>query len=156
MKAKIFITIYIFCFAFTIQAQEYEYITLVNEEHVWSYCDVVMRGYDKYDLKYAHFQIKGDTVIHDISYKKVYKDCSAHPANYEAAIREENKKVYVVRRNEQQERLVYNFNMEVGDSLLIDEYHYYKVTKIDTVEVAGKLRKRYNGYNNNFRYLLKQ
>ena len=50
MKAKIFITIPIFCFTLAMQAQEYEQVPLVNEEHVWSYCDVLRVGFDKYDL----------------------------------------------------------------------------------------------------------
>ena len=153
MKTTVFITVLVFCFTLAIQAQEYEYVPLVNEEHVWSYCDVLRVGFDKYDLNYYHFQIKGDTIIHDISYKKVYKDynnCSANPANYEAAIREENKRVYVVRSGEQHERLIYDFNMEVGDSIGIDTYHDYKVSKIDTVEIAGKLRKCYNCFYSSY------
>ena len=137
-----FFTLYFSCF---LKGQEYQYVPLVNEDHVWSYCDVWRIGEAEYDLKYFHFQLKGDTVIHGISYKKVYTDCSSNPTNYTAAIREENKKVYVVRSNEQQEKLTYDFNMKVGDSMFIDDYLYYTVSKIDMVEIAGKLRKCYNG-----------
>ena len=161
MKAKIFITIPVFCSIFItlrLQAQEYEYIPLVNEEHVWSYCDVWRVGYDEYSLFYSHFQMKGDTIIHGVSYKKVYNDCSANPTNYEAAIREENKKVYVVRSNEQQEKLTYDFSWEIGDCILIDDNCYWEISKIDMVEIDGKLRKRFDNYiiegigvlNNNF------
>jgi len=148
MKSTILSFIFILCFSHFMKALDYEYVPLVNEEHIWSYCDArrIGSGPVEYDLKYFHFQIKGDTVIQNITYKKVYADCSSNPTNYAASIREENKKVYVVKLNEQQEKLTYDFNMEVGDRIQIDDYRYYEVSKIDMIEIAGKLRKCYNDF----------
>ena len=144
MKTKILIFIFILCFSCFLKAQEYEYVSIVNEEYVWSYCDVWRVGFDQYDLNYFQLQIKGDTVIADINYKKVYyNNCLLNRVSYLGAIREEDKKVYVVRSNEQQEKLTYDFNLEVGDCMLIDDGCYY-ISKIDMVEIDGKLRKRFN------------
>ena len=147
MKTTISTLIFTLCFSCFLKGQEYQYVPLVNEEFTWSYCDVVRVGINEYDLSYFHFQIKGDTIINNVSYKKIYGDCSSYPTNYVAAIREEDKKVYVVRPNEQQEKLTYDFNAEVGDCVVVDgDYCHYKVSKIDLVEIDGKLRKRFDNF----------
>lgn len=144
MKAKILTTILPFSF-FLSYAQNYAYIPLVNEECVWSYCDVVKAGLDEYDLDYSQFKFNSDTIINDISYKKLFRhDCTSNKSYYVASMREENKKVYAVYSERQQEQLIYNFNLVVGDSMQspYDDTYYFWVTKIDTIEVASGKRKR--------------
>lgn len=144
MKTKILTTILI-CSFYLSNAQDYEYVPFVNEEVVWSYCDVVRIGLNEYDLNYSQFNFSGDTIINDMAYKKLFKhDCSSDGLYYVASMREESKKVYAVYSGNQQEKLIYNFDLTVGDSIQspYDDMHYYRVMKIDTVEVASVERKR--------------
>lgn len=144
MKTKTLTTI-LLCSFFLLKAQNYEYIPFVNEGYVWSYCDVWKVEIDKYNLYFSQFKFRGDTTITDIRYKKLYKqDCTSNNLYYMGSIREENKKVYAIYSGEQLERLIYNFNLVVGDSIQspYNDSHYFKVTKIDTIEVAKGKRKR--------------
>jgi hypothetical protein len=106
-----------------------------------------------------------DTTIHGIVYKKIMRrvfdtmvDKNANyelpyynkPANridkYYAAIREDNKKVYV-RYTElydtTQEALLYDFNLDIGDTTPM----YGVIIGIDSVQVFGHFRKRFIVYN---------
>jgi len=144
MRTKILTTILLFSF-FLSNAQNYEYIPLMNEGYVWSYCDVVKVGFDDYDLNYSQLKFNGDTIINNIAYKKLFKhDCSSSGLYYMASLREENKKVYAIYSEKQQEQLIYNFSLVVGDSIRspYDDTQYFKVTKVDTIEVGPGKRKR--------------
>lgn len=144
MKTKILTTV-LLCFFFLSYAQHYEYVPFVNEGVVWSYCDVVSVGSDEYDLKYSQYNFSGDTIINDRTYKKLFKhDCSSNGLYYIASMREEGKKVYTVYSGDLQEKLIYNFGLAVGDSMQspYDDTYYYRVIKIDTIEVASVERKR--------------
>ncbi len=60
-------------------------------------------------------------------------------------MREEDKKVYIVLPNSVNERLIYDFNLEVGDYMYSSYTELsYEVLEIDMVEIDGKLRKRFN------------
>lgn len=128
-----------------LNAQKYEYIPLVNDTHLWSYCDIVKVGVDEYDLKYSQFNFEGDTIIHAITYKKLFQqDCNLNKSYYMASLREENKKIYAIYPEKQDEQKIYDFSLVVGDSIQspYDINHYFKVTKVDTVEVGATKRKR--------------
>ncbi len=145
MKTKILTTILLFSFLLS-NTQNYEYIPLVNEGYVWSYCDVIKVDINEYNLNYSQLKFNGDTIINDIAYKKLFKhDCSLSGLYYLASMREENKKVYAVYSGNHQEQLIYNFSLVVGDSIRSpdnNDTHYFKVTKIDTIEVGTGKRKR--------------
>lgn len=145
MKTKILTTFFLFSF-FLSNAQNYEYIPLVNEGKIWSYCNVVKVESDSYDLKYSQFEFKGDTTVNSAIYKKLYMhNCISGVLSYMASMREENQQVYAVYSGNQQEQLIYNFSLVVGDSIRSpynNDTHYFKVTKIDTIEVGTGKRKR--------------
>ncbi len=92
MKTHILASV-LLCAFFLSNAQQYEYVPFVNEEVVWSYCDVIKLGDYDYNLHYSQYKFSGDTAINDITYKKLYKnDCPSDGLHYIASMREENKK----------------------------------------------------------------
>lgn len=122
-----------------------KYIPLVNEDYVWSYCDIVKKGSEEYDLHYSQFQFGGDTIINSITYKKLYhRDCSSNKLFYTASLREDAKKVYAFYKDESQEKLIYDFGLSVGDSILspFNTTNFYKVIKTDSIDIAGGRCKR--------------
>lgn len=138
------ITLWLYAFLIS-NAQSNEYIPLVKEGLIWSYCDVVKVEGDEYNLYYSQFNFSGDTIINNITYKQLFRrDCSSNVWFYVASMREEDKKVHTVYAGQQQEKLIYNFGLVVGDSIQspYDENLFYQVKKVDTIEVASGKRKR--------------
>ena len=124
---------------------KYEYEQLVNTKSLWSYCDVWRTGLNTYNLNYSRLIFQGDTIINDIKYQKLYSfNCESEL--YVAALREENKKVYAIRkgRDEDVETLIYDFNLSVGECFQYSEFECYEVMEIDYIEIDGKLRKQFN------------
>ena len=84
----------------SVQAQEYEYVPLVREGMQWVYA-AQFNGcqYDRFDTYYT-LQIKGDTVISGIPFKKLIYELSQNtPSPIKATlayVREEDKIVYAV------------------------------------------------------------
>lgn len=114
------------------------------------------------------YTIKGDTLIDGENWKKVYTSMFWFKIKnpYYAAIRDEGKKVYAIAKGSTRPRLLYNFNMKVGDRVqcgiesnafccLLDKGEapdtllgfpfnaYLKVERIDTIEARGKLFRRF-------------
>jgi hypothetical protein len=127
--------------AFGLQAQVYEYVPLVNEDVVWSY---YINNTMINEVTYLQLWINGDTVINEVAYKKVYSGCYHQPESkrYNAAVREENKKVYTYDSYLARKELIYDFGLEVG-GILNEGYSDNEVLQIDTIEVDGKLRRRF-------------
>lgn len=144
MKTIVLTTLLLSSF-FISNAQNYEYVPFVKEGLIWSYCDVVKAGGEDYKLYYYQFNFSGDTIINGIAYKKLFqRDCSSNGLINIASMREDNKKVYAVYAGKQEEKLIYNFGLVVGDSIQspYDENLFYQVKKVDTIEVASGKRKR--------------
>jgi len=135
MKAKIFIIINIF-YVLTIRAQGYEYVPLVNEEHIWSYAFVRQTSPADYEVdSYSVYQLRGDTVINELNYKKLLYGCSE---TYIAAVREVDKKVFI-KEDQQEDQLLYDFNLQEGDWA----NYLHQVIKIDTIQIGDTKRKRF-------------
>ena len=100
-------------------AEEAEYTPLVDESLTWSYCDVVKREVDQYDLTYTRYYFKGDTVMNGTTYKKLYQEDCDGAINYVAAMREDGMKVYLADNElpDAGEKLIYDFGLSVGDSM---------------------------------------
>ena len=87
----------------------------------------------------------GDTVIGGQEYKKI---CQNDAANYQFALREENRKVYMVACNHTTPQLLYDFNLKKGDTVSPNEGEPpYVVTDIDTVSCGGRLFRRFHFSN---------
>jgi hypothetical protein len=105
------------------------------------------------DFNFSYY-INGDTVINSTLYHKVYQSGTVHHhcsfgnyvdywesfSNYYAAIRQDTalRKVYV--RDNSPERVLYDFNLSVGDSI----ENCTAVTSIDSILIGSTYRKRLN------------
>ena len=126
--------------------------------------DDVIRECDRLDQN----RIDGDTLINGVTWKKVYNSIWGTDLkdSYYLAIREEGKKVYAIAKGSKRPRLLYDFNLEVGDDVrcgmegnvfgcLLDKdekpdtllgfpfVFYLRVECIDTITVQGKEYRRF-------------
>lgn len=99
----------------------------------------------------------GDTIIEDVNYTILKTpsandystgNCSDSMVGYKGAIRHdiENKSVYIVPPNQTEEQLLYDFNLEVGDTItgyLAIGWEGIVVESIDSVLVGSSYRKRW-------------
>jgi len=107
-------------------------------------------NYDDY-LSY----IKGDTLINNKTYKKhytygvkgqspltIHSNCSDvvthYSDNYKGALRSDSGIVYYINKGSNSEFVLYNFHLNVGDTIVGD----LLVTDVDTVNINGRLHKR--------------
>ena len=96
--------------------------------------------------------ISGDTLINGLLYQKL---SIVNPVWYKGAIRQDsiNRKVFIIPPAALTEELLYDFTMQVGDTVqgYIETYHARDVVEsIDTVLVGNNYRKRWkinSGYN---------
>lgn len=128
----------------TITAQAYINFPQINS--IWT---TFGGGHNKFTLKEAMY---GDTVINNLSYKKIYMsgDYNFNISNsiYRCAIREENKIVYANYGGI--EAILYDFNLNIGDTIRLNEYgnasfslQPFKVEDIDSISIYGKYHKRW-------------
>lgn len=108
---------------------------------------------------YAENSISGDTTINDLLYKKIKNtgydvfctDIITSAPIYVGALREDTiqKKVFFIPNGEQHDTLLYNYNLQVGDTLHLS-YNVHElagqifVFSIDTIETNGIQRMRWN------------
>jgi hypothetical protein len=147
-----------------------EYKPMLNEQATWNYdylTECVM--YTPYYLFHYSLLLEGDTIINGETYKKLIRpaweftlmttsggieDCSwGGPATgYIGALRENEaeRKVYYVSDGLNSESLLYDFNLEVGDTLL--GYFNYEwltnktIDSVDSVLVGDQYHKRWTLY----------
>ena len=108
----------------TAQAQEDSnyYRPLVEEGKHWTYDNFLAIRPAEYDY-YYYYDLKGDTII---AGKKCLKMYSTNQNNknivrYQAALYEENKKVYCFFSGKEEAVLLYDFNCVVGDTINVYE-----------------------------------
>jgi hypothetical protein len=95
------------------------------------------------------YKIEGDTVINSVAYKKLWSTSDSTMANLwlDGFIREESDVVYYKRIYYDAEGILYDFNLEAGDTTyIINEYcdeQMVVITDIDTIEYYGVERKRW-------------
>lgn len=146
-------------FSFTGKAQTYyplpeenAYWTVIEFDNYGEYSDVL-------------YKVKGDTLINDISYKKVYR-LDDYPTIYDTIttlhcfIRQnvDEKKVWFIRhyRGESKEKLGYDLSVEVGDTVSLPAFDYgnngdslFYLSYTDEMDLSGfegnmtGLRKQY-------------
>ena len=120
-----------------------QYVPLVDTNKVWSNWSIISYwGTPTYYIK-----IGGDTIIDSKQYKKMYRTTDTLQVmwnRYAEGIREDDKRIYV--KFDSDERMLYDFNIEVGDTFLTNiDYHYCQmvVAVIDSVELENnEIRRR--------------
>jgi len=162
MKCLIFY--FFLCFATQLSyAQEYHYVPFPDSNAVWSeiYWKPISEPYPRWEYnQYALFN--EDTVINGITYHKLFHSNSASKiekenAVYIGAIREDrNRRVYIrydgkFKPDEpyyKKEFLLYNFDLNIGDtiwqeedSIEISPMEYLVAKAIDTIQIYNSRRK---------------
>ena len=106
-----------------------DYRPLLEEGKVWTYH---YHGYNGREFNVGRI-IDGDTIISGQAYKKIYDKVGGQ---YQYALREEGKKVYMVDDHYETESLLYDFSKDAGD--VIDELVYpLIVASVDTIDIDG-------------------
>jgi hypothetical protein len=133
------------------------YFSLPNTKAIWT-----VFHYSQFGTNIQKFGMFGDTIINSLSYKKIYEDWAPtfniNNASYRGAIREINKKIFIVHFTNNSETLLYDFNLNVGDTAKIITYtgwqYAYKVASVDSINLNGLYHKRwkFNQYNPSFHY----
>lgn len=107
------------------QAQEYEYVPLVREGVQWVFAYYLGRGYYGDEYTYYTDELKGDTIIGDYSFKKLYRYfgkeldvSSTHPYAY---MREADKRVYAVLNSQNN---IGDYNLYRTGGLVIPSENY--------------------------------
>lgn len=114
---------------------------LVEENKVWS---VAIRGTegDTYITEQTTFM--DEVTIDGVQYLKVYQS-EKDPYEWQfinAYIREESGVVYYKQGNDAEE-ILYNFNLEQGDSILINVSYNFSVDSLVTKDLQGKMLKHW-------------
>ena len=123
-----------------------DYYPIVQENNEWNVLQVVYPGTgNPWDTIYwtESYKITGDTIISEQTYKKVYFSEEETPPNweYKGGIREEDEKVWYFPKYGNGETKIYDFTLNVGDTL---GYQYQAVMVVDSIafhEISGVERK---------------
>ena len=106
-----------------------DYHPLLEEGKAWTYH---YHGYNGREFNVGRI-IDGDTIISGQAYKKIYDKVGGQ---YQYALREKGKKVYMVDDHYETESLLYDFSKDAGD--VIDELVYpLIVASVDTIDIDG-------------------
>ena len=110
---------------FYTNAQNYRQFPNSNDNPLW----VIKTTYpylDDIDTIYCSYMgMLGDTIINLKNYEKIYylNDTiveTGYISSYFGALREELKKLYLLRANEDKEKLIFDFSKNINDTILID------------------------------------
>jgi hypothetical protein len=97
------------------------YFPLVQENNEWTTLIVIQSGPYPWDTTFwtDNYRLSGDTVINNQTYTKLYKSQEEFPINwnYCAGLREENQKVWRNGTNNYPEMLIYDFTLNLGDTI---------------------------------------
>lgn len=90
----------------------------------------------------------GDTIINGLTYAKAYNVgySQCFPLGYAGALRNDsiNRKVYFVEVDSTNEKLLYDFNLSIGDSIpQLNPYTVIYVTSIDSILINGTYLRRF-------------
>lgn len=159
MKNLVFI--FTLLISLSLRGQTSFYHNMPDSGAVWNfhftfYCFGTGGGFADY---YYSITIKGDTIINSQSYHKLNSpyaqsfsvgNCGGVLIGYNGAFREDtaNRKVYYVPIANSTEQLLYDFNLQVGDTVkgYLQSFlsPYDTVQSIDSILIGNSYRKRWN------------
>lgn len=167
MQMKINFLILVVTFSHCFVSTTAQYLPLVTDSGTYYRTDYVV-GHLGICVGLAasyQFQFNGDTIINSSVYKKVYKSgwvdstliqCyTGTPFGYQGALRDDSlqKKVFLIRPGNTTEDLVYDFNLNVGDTVRTILYDSLAgcpdiiIGYIDSVFINGTWHTRWNTTN---------
>ena len=143
-----FLTLLILCLSAEdgkAQDEYREYIPFLEEGKEWViYNDYYIREDD--DFKpieerepYRTYMLRGDTIVHGKSYKKLYAMCERifgdKNIHYFSALREENRKVYRIPPDSSNEKMLYDFEQGID----IENSFTYSIDGVLFPELEGRI-----------------
>jgi len=147
-----------------------KYVPFPTDSANWSvmleYENINLGGPDSFKPVTAllQYSLQGDTIINSITYRKLCKNIGTVVAPVYTGIgglREQDKKIYFVGEDyssfqwSNTDVLLYDFNKQIGDTVMEDEYRInYVITGIDSIKIGREFRKRYeiNNYDIDYNY----
>ncbi len=124
----------------------------IPQGSIWSYFSYNLTI--EYPIDFTRYIVDGEETIDNKVYKKIYrfKGCSYLPENsvYAGCFREENNKIYVPKKQfshidwlprVNDEIILYDFSLNVGDSFQGANDATYNVSAIKTININGEQRK---------------
>jgi len=159
-------------------SQEYKYVSFPDSGAIWSevyyypepaWPDTVLKP-----PSYERFTVNGeDTIINEISYKKLYMFYDSvfdkSTATYVGGIREdENKRIYFkgdtvihyfkpeIDYPDYKEIVLFDFSVNVGDTISGGNYPdvvWLVVSSIDTIQIGDNLRRRINFHTREYTWI---
>ena len=121
------------------QVKAQDYVPFPTEDAVWN---IKMISEEMPGQRHFYF-LNGDTIINDTTYTKVYHtlDHTLSTSSYNCCIREEEQRIFVrypyARYLYENEFLLYDFNLEVGDAVILKMTHNFTSELIDVEFVLG-------------------
>ena len=138
---KRFFSIAIMTFLFCYISAQDKYYPLVEEGKRWEiYNFTITKRYTSEEhVPYRTYVIKGDSVINDRIYKKLFVTCryvyNDEESHYFAALSERDMRVYSIRSGSMEEQLLYDFN------LMKDDTYNYILEESSFTEIEGNTLK---------------
>jgi hypothetical protein len=140
---KLFILFLLITAGFSSFAQTNVYHPFPVSNAYWNEINYSMGSCEPPDYCKSTYFLKGDTIINSQLYHTLYFQYSGNGATYSGGLRENNKRIFYLNHNCSFEMIRYDFNLNIGDSILIpcfpcdstsnSPYDYKKVIGIDSV-----------------------
>ena len=146
MEIRRLVIISIFILGLSLNVKSQNYHSFIGENKIWSELEFVWE-----DTYTSNYKIEGDTIISNNTYYMVYSctnDSLLQDWNYQMLIREDStKKVFGYNSFNQEEYILYNFSLIIGDSIYTggeigDNPLYAFVEDVDSILIDGEFRKR--------------
>ena len=141
MKRILLLTIIVLAFQLVLSAQNF-----VSPDNQWN---VLASGMPQSAITEI-FWFEGDSVVNDMTYQKFWISMdSLQTQHFRGLLREESSVVYYI-QPDFSEGVLYDFNLEIGDTISVVSYFCFgrtinlTVHDIDTVEYFGMTRKRWH------------
>ena len=147
MKKTFISLIFIFSFFYGFTQT---YLPLLEDNNEWNVLAAGTAPYPNWDTVYStiNYLLSGDTVINSISYKKLYYSSEEIPLNWEfyCLLKEDSTyKVWLRFENEDQDYLMYDFSVNLGDTVIVGQYDPVDliVDSVTTITINETVHKKY-------------
>ena len=143
MKSKLLLSTVLLLWGVSLLGQQF-----ISEQNQWNVLSTVFPGGKSTEV----YRIEGDSVFKSNSYKKIWATFdSLSTWQYRGLLRQESGIVWYVHPDDSTERVLYNFNLNAGDSETIvnsfcspGDSISVSVYEVDTVEYFGIQHKRWH------------
>jgi len=146
MKKPIIFMLFTFLISITTYGQDY--FPLIEENKTWNVLSVALIPLFDTSFSTITYKFSGDTIINSDSYKKLYLSFQENPEDWSlwGFMREDaDKRVWLRMDSEEDEFLMYDYSIDVGDSVFVGIYEpvYLLLDSISEITINQTERKKY-------------